>query len=768
MPESVKSPISKFRGVRWLLPAALLDLLLACGGGGGPVNQVNNGVDQANQVSSQGGQVIDQTGQACVSQPSVLQTANCPFPKTGTYGFRNETASCKAETLGKPIALDQSACVTPNLSVTMEFAQTHVIPAKGLRWYKKVVLDTDGNRTAANDWIKVSEGVRWSPVPNHPAEDWTKANIALGSEVPTGYILDATLRITSNRSALVLVDTGSNTVQPKNPKLQIWKDGLLQASLTLNPPAQLDPTESNGIKYAKNCYSLMLDAKYVWPGLRLRVVSDDYGVSNEVVPELGADAEMAMWVLPFYLFGASEANTMELKKIALPDATTIAELASVWPFTKLDFQSHRIGKIEWPYLVIAPQNQHKAYKMTTVASDSGFDHYSSMLNIIKRLRDADGSGVLNHQYYAPFFTVNDLGKNSTQTGNGIGGGNAGVGDYLYGNAFYHEQGHAFNLAHAGDAYSNSYPYYFGSVKESAWGYDMGRRKFLNRIIPPDAPEFSTCNTDKKHLLTSDGRCWKQDPMQSGQGDQAGGSLYTMMADYYVARIQQWLEGVTTSGIAGVHTYSDGKIMPDSSFNSGYSRWDGVDKKRVTYTPSTEISGLFSINQGLPAAQGVPVQTIVLTHSIAGTLINNSAYPYPISTDISQIYPLIETHIGNLNTYIDPSDRANIGDFQLMGSPDGKYSNVCNNYGCDFTLRVTFSDNTVQHILLQGLVHSRSWYGPKDPFQTFTDTDGSSFGTAVVNVSAKDGRKAKKAELLFTPTPWLNWPVSPQVIASRAF
>ena len=39
MPESVKSPISKFRGVRWLLPAALLGLLLACGGGGGKSGQ---------------------------------------------------------------------------------------------------------------------------------------------------------------------------------------------------------------------------------------------------------------------------------------------------------------------------------------------------------------------------------------------------------------------------------------------------------------------------------------------------------------------------------------------------------------------------------------------------------------------------------------------------------------------------------------------------------------------------------------------------------
>lgn len=756
MRKSFKSPIFRFCSGRWLLAAALLGMLLACGGGDGG----GASGDQTDQNKL--GNLEKKYDPECVSTPSQLKTANCLFPKTGSYSFRTETASCKTDTFGKPISQDQSTCVTPNLLVTMEFAQTHVIPPKGLRWYKKAIPNTN-----KYDWIKVADGVLWSPSATDPAADWTKTPVQVGSEVPPGYVLDVALRVTSNRNVLVLVDTGSSTVRPKNPKLQIWLDGTVQAELSLAPPENLDPTESNGPKYAQNSYSLMLDAKYVKPGLKLKVVSEDYGPSNEVAPELGADAEMAMWVLPFYLFGANETNTKTLKQIALPDAGLVEELTNVWPFKKLDIQSHRIGKIEWPYLVIAPRNNNPAYKMTTVLSNSAFDHYSSMLGIIQRLRIADGGDNLSNQYYTPFFTVDQNKKDTTQTGNGLGGGNAGVGDYLYGPAFYHEQGHAFGLSHAGENYLSSYPYYFGSVKESAWGYDMGRRVFLNRLIPQNSTQYPGCK-NSGHLLSNDGNCWKQEPMQSGQTDGPKTSRFSMMSDYYTARIQQWLEGVTTSGSNNIHAYQGGKILLDSNSPTGYSRWDGIDKKRVAYTPSTESNAIYWINNGMPIRQSVPVQTIVLTHSIAGTSNVNSGagYPYPIDQNISQIYPLIPTHTGNLITYIDPADRENISD--IRPGSRGKYNNFCNNIGCDFTLRVTFSDTKVQHILLQGPVPTRTWYQPAGTMRTFTATEGDSFGTVVVNVSAENGRTATKAELLFTPTPWLSFPSSPLVLATGVF
>ena len=82
MPESVKSPIFTFRGVRWLLPVALLGLLLACGGGGG--NQDN--LAATANVTAQ--------DNACPSVLSEVKTEACTAGQIGTRTFQKETASC--------------------------------------------------------------------------------------------------------------------------------------------------------------------------------------------------------------------------------------------------------------------------------------------------------------------------------------------------------------------------------------------------------------------------------------------------------------------------------------------------------------------------------------------------------------------------------------------------------------------------------------------------------------------------------------------------
>ena len=744
---------------RYLFAITLLCMQLACGGGGSDQTAQEKGLSPQNEDVS-----------GCKSVPSDPQTANCPFPQSGTYTFRTETALCQSANFGKPISSDRSACVTPNLSVTMEFAQTHVIPAKGLRWYKKPVLDTNGNPLEANDWIKVAEGVRWAPDPNNTSADWVKKNVPVGQEVLPGYVLEATLRLNSNRRTLVLADTGSGAVRPKNAKLQVWLEGKLQAELPLTTPENLDPTEDDGPKYAKNSYSAMLDAKYLKPGVKLKVVSDDYGASNEVAPDLGSDGEFTMWVVPFYFFGSNEQNTFPLSYVGVPDATTATDLANVWPYAKLEFKAHPIRKIEWPYFVIGASNDRPAYRANSKDDTTGFDIFGSLLNLLQLMRIADGNDFLSNQYYAPFFTIDNFGMNNTQTGSGLGGGNAGVGSYDFGDTFYHEQGHAFNLGHAGAAYPKNYPYINGSLQGSAWGYDMARRRFLDRIIPLSAIRTNTCKTDG-HVLTPDGsKCWKQDPMQAGQSDQALGSRYTMMADIHLAYIQAWLDGNTTLNNNGTHAYSGGKIMEDPNSLTRYSRWDTIDKKRVNYTPSDTINGHSALNQGFPIKKNVPVQKIVLSHSIAGPLDTSKTYPYPINTAVSQIYPLVSTHTGNLLSFIDPSDRtpAKVAEYDPIRTPNGKYKSFCNGEGCDFTLRVTFSDNTVQHILLQGLVPTRPSGQPSGPLQSFPLLGASSFGNLVVNVSAENGLTAKKAELLFTPTPWVDWSNNPLVIASRVF
>ena len=123
MLKSAQTPSFTVRTMRWIFVTALLCMQLACGGGGG---------DPPSQDKDL--RVLGDPPPGCLSVPSEPQMANCPSPQTGTYSFRTETAACQTANFGKPISSDRSTCVTPNLSVTMEFAQTHVIPAKGLRW----------------------------------------------------------------------------------------------------------------------------------------------------------------------------------------------------------------------------------------------------------------------------------------------------------------------------------------------------------------------------------------------------------------------------------------------------------------------------------------------------------------------------------------------------------------------------------------------------------------------------------------------------------
>ena len=101
MPESVKSPISKFRGVRWLLPAALLGLLLACGGGGG--NQDN--LATTTNVTAQ--------DNACPSVLSEVKTEACTAGQIGTHTFQKETASCSIHN-GKNVEIEPCLPNTPS------------------------------------------------------------------------------------------------------------------------------------------------------------------------------------------------------------------------------------------------------------------------------------------------------------------------------------------------------------------------------------------------------------------------------------------------------------------------------------------------------------------------------------------------------------------------------------------------------------------------------------------------------------------------------
>ncbi|MFD2453698.1 hypothetical protein [Ideonella paludis] len=91
---------------------------------------------------------------------------------------------------------------------------------------------------------------------------------------------------------------------------------------------------------------------------------------------------------------------------------------------------------------------------------------------------------------------------------------------------------------------------------------------------------------------------------------------------------------------------------------------------------------------------------------------------------------------------------------------------CMGSGCDFTLRLTYADQSVRHVLLQG--GFRAWFKPtiEPDASTLEASSGNSFKTWVVNVP---GDKAlQRVELLETPMAWQGWPAQPTVLLSRSF
>jgi hypothetical protein len=595
--------------------------------------------------------------------------------------------------------------VTPLTPLTLskiEYAQTHVIPETGLAW------------TIPND--------------------------------------SQSLHLVGGRDALVLVSIGQADV--KAPVLEGWRSGARIGSLPLNPPASLPATEAGGTPYASDRWSVTVPAAWLTAGLTFKVAADNYSASAERGAPVGLDTDMKLSILPLYLFGANDTNTQPFSAIKTPSAAQQAELLAKWPVAKLTVDT--IGRADWPSVVIPPRadsagTARPAYVITSMDQQKdGFAAMSAVLGLLAKYREANGEGATNNQYYVPLLPIDTGSGKYHGPGGGLAfvGGGAAVGDYAYAGIAIHELGHGFGMDHAGAAFdSGNYPYVNGSLKGSAWGYDVSKNQFLNVLVPADARTYAGCATS--HQLDSSNRCYKQDPMQGGSGDQAAGYIYTMFADFYAGKIQYWFEGKTTTDTGGNHVFSGGRILVDAKSATGYSRWDSIAQARVPVTPATTNKGLYgNINQGLPTQTGVAVYAIAITMSLAGT---------PGAT---QIYPPL-SRTGNLVQVFDPTSTA---DLSAITPNTGTYPWYCHASGCDYTVRVTYSDGAKLHRVLEG--GFRNWFQPTvAPAAASLDPiSGSSYQAWVINVPA--AKTISKIELLDTPMVWNGLPATPTVLASR--
>ena len=431
-----------------------------------------------------------------------------------------------------------------------------------------------------------------------------------------------------------------------------------------------------------------------------------------------------------------------------------------WPIASLNAGNHPLGRLDWPALVISPRNGGPAYVTTSKDDElAGFDIMSAVLQVTRQVRAANGEAGTANQYYAPIVHVDAAGE-FRGVGGGLGGGHVGTGDHLYRGIFIHEQGHAFGMPHAGESFDagSGYPYTGGSHAGSAWGFDQPRQLFQPFLVPSNANRFANCRSNTfggtPRQVDNTGACIRQDPMQSGAGDQAAGDRFTTFADYNSALIQRYFEGVASDHTDGVRRYSGGRVFVDPASRTGYSRWDSLDSVYVAFDPTDDAEGgLRGINRGYPIETDVPVFTVVATISKAGT------------AGATQIYPIDDAWTGNLQRLFDPTDA---DDRDEIRPNTGRYFWHCRNRGCDYTLRVTHAGGIVRHYLLnRGF---RTFFtNNADNFDDLRDgaedpNDGASYLTVARNIPAD--LPLVQVELLDTPRAFNGLGVAPTVLARR--
>lgn len=601
----------------------------------------------------------------------------------------------------------------PELEVTnLNLAQSHVIPADGKRWSQK---SADGD-------------------PRDEIE----------------------LHLTGGRPALALIDVTPNDVA--NMQVEGQRDGTSLGTVELLGNDELPPTESDGPRFSDTAMIANLPGNWLEPGLQIRVTATTAMPSDWQDVNVGATTDFAIRSLPMYFFGADE-TTVPLAEAARPDEDQLDEIYAKWSMSTIEVPTHPATKVEFPYLIVPPRNGNSAYRMNSTNDQKvGFDTIAAARSIYGDMRVSGGEQNTAVQYYASLVLANAEG-NFSGVGGGLGGGHVGAGDHLYQGIFIHEQGHAFGLGHAGESFDGKnggeYPYTGGSLDGSNWSYDQPRNVFQPTLVPSNASRFANCRSNSfggtARQVDDQGRCIRQDPMQSGSGDQAAGDAYSTFADYHAGRMQRYFEGLASDDDEGNRSYSGGRVFESTESSTGYRRWDSIDLDWVEVDNTlTFQNGLYGVQQNYPIATDTPIYTIALTISFTDT------------ADATQIYPIIGPYSGNLITTFDPTNADDRADITIN---TGTHAWYCRNTGCDYTVKVTYANNTVRHIVVPQSFRPFFPNGDTPPRTEASDpTSGQSFLLETFNVPADAA--ITKVEILDTPKAWEGLAENPEVLATR--
>lgn len=556
--------------------------------------------------------------------------------------------------------------------------------------------------------------------------------------IPTGGLrwpetkANPELIVAANRETLVTVNFIENDVA--NPALQLWRDTELAATLALNPPSTIPTSEGGDSAPEENMWHAYMPAEFVKNGLSLSVSSNNYIDTPNQEILVGPETTLTYNFLPFFLFGATETNTgknFDEERLLTFTEELMKEAAAGLPASHTIFKNHPAQGFVSDFLVMPPRDGKAAF----TAFNDAPNLFKTINMILNGIHTSGGDSPLNNFTYASIIAIDNSksgtnkfkpiggGLSSIDSGTGIGGNGETPFGYLW-----HEGGHGLGMGHSPEEYrENWYPYEGGSLKGSSWGFNSYHKEFRPALIPPTARIFESCRASGKFQKNDDNRCYRFDPMHDATNNGASNNNFPLYSDYNAARIQSWLK-------------KRKKIDPSSPTN--FARWDNTTKKWIPHTPVTNQYGAWSINENLPVILSNPVVRINVNYSKAGT------------PNVSRFYPPMYS-VENSIKFFDPLDRIDMDSIYPTTRKDGStppYQWYCHTGGCDYSVRVTFSDGTVAYRLLKGGFRKHSY--PEEFDSDINDPlSEKSFKFWPVIIPRAADARATKLELLETPKAW---------------
>ena len=474
--------------------------------------------------------------------------------------------------------------------------------------------------------------------------------------------------------------------------------------------------------------------------MKVSFSSDNYKRSNTTEIKIGPEIDLKMQILPFVLFGATSSNTgldLNFEKVLHMTEAMKQEAAAGWPASHTSIVNHPIGQFISSFIVMRPEagTPGKTAYIVRSSNEVSTGKLVSMVNdITYKLHESSGDMSLSRVTYSPVIALdNTITKTNKLAwiGNGVGslGNGVGTGAITFG-FLLHETGHAMGLNHAGPEYreptGRAFPYINGSLDGSAWGFNSFKNEFRHNLIPKTASIYKSCTTKAAYPKNAEGRCYRLDPMEDGDYGSDPTYSFSLFSDFNTGRIQKWIT-------------SKPKLDPKSE--TSFSKWDSASSNWQTHTPSTSDYGLNAIKGNLPVIRNVPLVRIVLTYSMAGT------------PDVSRFYTPIHLVDNSIET-IDPTDESQLAKIYpySMNRTNPEYKHYCHRSGCDYTLRVTFSDGTQSYrVLKDGF---RKWSDPSTYDTGVNDaTNPKSLRIWAISVPRPKDAQVKKLELLDTPKIW---------------